>query len=679
MESDHEGLGFGVSEAGVEFEHFGSAGGEHESGIEHAFEVDAVAFEGIDGGDEHFGVDGVHELVVDQGRGAEGTHAAGVGAGVIFANAFVILCGVEDIDVSAVDQSEDGHFFADESFFDDHGASGVAEGVVEHHLFEGFDGVLGGVGDDDAFAFGESGGFDDDGGFTGFDVGFGLFEVGEGFGVGGGDAGRAHEVFGVGLVGFELGGLAVGPEDVAGFVVAFPGTGGGEAVGEALGERVFGADDDKAHVLLAAEVIDGVGVFGVDRFEGEVLLIGAQRRGAGIAWGKVEIAAAWGLFELPAQGVFTPAGAEDEDIDFGGVFRHEGRVPDGAFAFRGMVDGMSRTLYVLAAAVVSVGLWVMYTTMPLDGSQVQDVYYIYLDAQRTLAGENTYRRIEGRDMVNNDKYATYLPGFYLLGAGSQALGAASFEAFVGFWRLVFATCSVLIGVLILGACWRAGWPGLGMVGLVVWGVNRWTLEVMAIVHIEPLALLPLVASVVVFRRHLLLACVLLSVSLAVKQIAVFMVPVYAMAVVRQAWLRTGGERWKAMGWGALALVGVPLAVSLVFLMDSPVGFFQSLFFSTTRVAQGHVDTPLLTDVLQWEGLAGRWVVVAGMLLMYVWAWGRVGVGGWGVGIAAVTFGVLMMFVHLNPVQFVQYFVWPLPFVFLAIAEAGRRATLQRRE
>jgi hypothetical protein len=91
--------------------------------------------------------------------------------------------------------------------------------------------------DDDAFAGGESIGFDDLGIRLGAAVGEGLMVVGEADGFSGGNAGGFHDFFGESFAAFEPGSVSVRTEngDVK----------GAEAIGESEAEGGFGADDDE--------------------------------------------------------------------------------------------------------------------------------------------------------------------------------------------------------------------------------------------------------------------------------------------------------------------------------------------------------------------------------------------------------------------------------------------------
>ena len=295
FEAEEDGLGFGVAEAGVELEDHGAGGGDHDAAEEDSFEGGTFGGHAVDGalgdvGDEPLGELGGHE-----GVGGVGSHAAGVRAGVAFADALVVLGGGDRDGVGSVAEGEEGELVAGEKFFKDDfgfGCSGELsrEDAGGHGL--GFD-VR--VADDDAFAGGEAAGLDDDGGAEAVELFVDLFKAGaEGVGRGG-DVVAAHEVLGEGLAGFEHGGGLGGAEDAA--------TIGGKCVDEAEGERHFGADDRDGRVDDGYEVEEGWEAGYVD---GETL---CDLGYAAVAGGAKDFGDAGGVRERPADGVLAATAA----------------------------------------------------------------------------------------------------------------------------------------------------------------------------------------------------------------------------------------------------------------------------------------------------------------------------------------------------------------------------------
>ena len=119
LHAQEDGLGFGVAEAGVELEDHGAARGHHDAAEEDAFEGRAFGFHA---GHDLLGYVGGEPLAHGCGEeavGRVGSHAAGVGAGVAFADTLVILRGGDGCGVGAVAESEEGELFAGEELLED--------------------------------------------------------------------------------------------------------------------------------------------------------------------------------------------------------------------------------------------------------------------------------------------------------------------------------------------------------------------------------------------------------------------------------------------------------------------------------------------------------------------------------------------------------------------------------
>jgi hypothetical protein len=103
-----------------------------------------------------------------------------------------------------------------------------------------------GLADDDAFACGKAGGFDDNGDGKAGELFTDLGEGGADAVLGGGEVVALHELFGEGFARFELGCGLGGAEDA---VAAF-----GELVDETEGERDLGANDGEGGLLDGDDV-----------------------------------------------------------------------------------------------------------------------------------------------------------------------------------------------------------------------------------------------------------------------------------------------------------------------------------------------------------------------------------------------------------------------------------------
>ena len=237
--------------------------GHHQARIEHAAIGRAVAVHAIDRRHEDFADDLVHEFVGDDRRRAVSAHAAGVVAGVVVADGFVVLGGLHDIDTAAIDKRQDRGLLSEEFVLDENSGPGGAEDFFAEDFFGGEDAVGRIVADEHALALGQAGRLDHDGFVARGDVGLGVLEVVERAALGGGDGTGPHDLLGERLVGLDLGGVAGGTEglDACGL----------EGIDNAGGQRVFRADHGKIDPLVLGEGHKAADVVGGDLGVGAAL------------------------------------------------------------------------------------------------------------------------------------------------------------------------------------------------------------------------------------------------------------------------------------------------------------------------------------------------------------------------------------------------------------------------
>ena len=230
-------------------------------------------------------------------------------------------------------------------------------------------------------------------------------------------------------------------------------------------------------------------------------------------------------------------------------------------------------------ALVHIGLW----NAPTKG---EDIYYLWEDGSRILHGENPYLRILAGNMHENQKYSTYFPVFNGISALTQWAGLGDFEPWVAFWRVVFLAFNLGIAGLLYALLYRhAGLLG-AIFGAAFWLFNRWTLHVTQIAHLDFVPLFLAVLSLVLFRTHRSASLLLFSLSLGIKQIGIFLAPLYLIWV----WQAADRDRVKQVLLAALMIASVPVAASLPFFawgapghpLSGVEGLVKSIVFSATR-------------------------------------------------------------------------------------------------
>ena len=201
------------------------------------------------------------------------------------------------------------------------------------------------------------------------------------------------------------------------------------------------------------------------------------------------------------------------------------------------------------------------------------------------------------------------------------------------------------------------------VAAVFWLFNRWTLHVIMIANTDFIAVFLLIASLGVLRRYPRASLLLLSFSLGVKQMAVFLIPLYLVWV----WQDVGERRVRRTLLAALLIASVPAISSLPFLVWDAEGLFQSLLFSATRYPVDHFGVLSLDARLGWEGLPARLPMLALMLAIYAIALrGRI-------GRYTASLLVMAVFIGYNSVLFLQYMVWIIPLVPLVVYDGWNQA------
>ena len=317
-------------------------------------------------------------------------------------------------------------------------------------------------------------------------------------------------------------------------------------------------------------------------------------------------------------------------------------------------------LVAMAGIIVHTRLWT-----PPQHPEREDIFYSYVEGNRLVEGVNPYKRILQSDMRTNDKYATYFPLFYLLSALTQRAGLDTYLSWLAFWRVVFLICNIGIGFLIFQICAAEGQSLLGIFGALFWLFNRWTIDLTSIDHLDFLPLFLLLLSLKLIPRRFWLACILFSLSLAIKQIAILALPLYLI----WAWQMEGEQRWKQLIQAGALIVAIPLVVSIPFLIWNAQAFVQSILFSATRNPEDHFATPSIDVLLGIVGLPARIPMFVLAVLTYTLAFfQRIPKYAALLLIMAIIFG-------FNSVLYRQYLVWLMPFIPLAVLEAMRARNL----
>ena len=296
----------------------------------------------------------------------------------------------------------------------------------------------------------------------------------------------------------------------------------------------------------------------------------------------------------------------------------------------------------------------------------QDIYYSYVEGQRLVNGENPYARILDGDMRKNRKYATYFPVFYELSYLSQKMGLTEYEPWIIFWQSIFMVFEFGIALILYWQFVRNKMEWIGVFSVAFWVFNRWTVRVVRLANLDFIPVFFLLLSLVIFSKHKWWGLFFFSLSLGLKQVAIFLAPLYLIWV----WRQTPRDRIKNTLLAGLVILSIPVISSIPFLLWNAQGLIMSLLFSATRSATTGLGVPSLDEIAGWEGPKGRLVMLGLMAAAYL-----ITLRGYGRKFFS-SFFVMSIFLDFNTVLYSQYPCWIAPILPLMLLELNEKIPKQ---
>ena len=232
--------------------------------------------------------------------GGVDAHAAGVGAGVALADAFVVLRGNQRGHVFAVGQAEKADLVAFEELLDDDLLLGCAQQRAVEQALRGFKGDAARLADNDALAGGQPIGLDHDGRMEELDGLFQLRCTGADRVVGGGDVVSLHELLGESLARFQHGRGLGGTKDAQSALL--------QRIHNAKREGQLGADNGQVGLLGVGQAHHGIAVLQVHWNAARDLGNAAITRRAN------DLSDSCAALYCPGQCVFAASGTQDQDF-----------------------------------------------------------------------------------------------------------------------------------------------------------------------------------------------------------------------------------------------------------------------------------------------------------------------------------------------------------------------------
>ena len=313
------------------------------------------------------------------------------------------------------------------------------------------------------------------------------------------------------------------------------------------------------------------------------------------------------------------------------------------------------TFIVVCIVSFSIKVNVKFWDLDTVGS---DTYYAWVEGRRILEFKNPYARILDGDMEENNKYATYFPLFYEASAVVQYLGLHYYNDWIGFWRYIFLLANTLTGFTLFVALYSKQTWLLALASMLFWYFNRWTLFASAMPAIDTIPIFLMVLSLTLFERHRKTSLLLYGFSLAIKQIAIFLAPLFLI----WEYQRTGSIK-KTMLAG-LWMISIPFLSSLPFLLWNAEGFIKSVAFSATRSALNHFGAESVDSILNMSGLLARLPFLGMLCIVYFATWKKT------LGQYSSAVFVMAVFVSFNSVLFQHYPLWLICLIPLALKESN---------
>jgi hypothetical protein len=243
-----------------------------------------------------------------------------------------------------------------------------------------------------------------------------------------------------------------------------------------------------------------------------------------------------------------------------------------------------------------------------------------------------------------------------MSALTQLAGYGRYELWIRFYRSIFLACNLAIGFALYALTFSRGTWALSLLVVLFWYFNRWVLTASQIAALDFIPIFLMVVSLGIFERHRKTSLLLFSLSLAIKQIAIFIAPLYLI------WEYQQSRSFKNVVMAGAWIASVPLITSIPFLVWNAEGFIKSIAFSTTRDASALRNWESIDMVVDLKGFFAR-IPILVMLMGTYWAsWQKA------IGRYAAAMLVMVIFLCFNPVLFVQYFVWPIPLLLLTASE-----------
>lgn len=319
-------------------------------------------------------------------------------------------------------------------------------------------------------------------------------------------------------------------------------------------------------------------------------------------------------------------------------------------------DTVAYTLYESKPILVA-----LLTTFYHHDATADDIEYVWREGAGIVGGGNPYEKAAHVAHKYN-KYATYFPLSYIVSAIIQKSGFASFASWLTIVRPIILISQLITAVLVLLFLYKEKKLALGIFGFFLILFHRFTLYPAQISQVDFPAIMFLLLGIFLLPQKTKAGYVLIGVSLAIKQMAIIVLPIFLIQEFSQ-------HKSKKQTLFALVLMLIIPCITLVpFFINSPAGVRNSLSFSANRSSGGDFTPPDIATLLSLTGPLSRLGMYGLMGIIYIAFWKKE------IGIFGACLAIFTIFIGFNPVLFFHYLAWVIPFVPLAFSSKPIQAS-----
>ena len=281
----------------------------------------------------------------------------------------------------------------------------------------------------------------------------------------------------------------------------------------------------------------------------------------------------------------------------------------------------------------------------------QDIYAHYKASGDIAKGTNPYLAILNSNMQTNNKYSTYMAGFYYLILPTVKI-YPDFNNWINFWKtitIIFYSC---VGFLIFYNAYKKTNVLLAVVLALVWFFNRWS------IYLATTLIFLLLLTLILIKSKPKLSLLTFGIQIALKHLTLFLLPLML--------IQTAQKNIKITLKHTLLVLIPALIVSIKFLIQSPTAYLQSVLFTTTRIAEDHFKVTSLSvgEIFNLYGIYERLpMVFAIFFVYYLFAKKKIEFY-----LSVVL--VLLISITFNPVFFLQYEAWFIAVLLFYLAKVS---------